>query len=72
MSMAASDYLGSDHVRQAGVTSVVHKRQRIPFRVVRRPYSLSAAPPAGLPRFFEKWWPILKAANIKAENIKAE
>jgi hypothetical protein len=29
MSMAASDYLGSDHFRQAVVASIVHKRQRI-------------------------------------------
>src|SRR5262249_5840476 len=52
MSMAASNYLGSDHGRQAVVASIVHKRPRIPFRVIWRPYSWSAELPAGgLPAF---------------------
>src|SRR5499427_4718902 len=51
MSMAASDYLESDRGRQASVTSVVHKRRGLPFRVISRPYRLSAEPSAGLPTF---------------------
>src|SRR5215469_96131 len=49
MSMAASDYLESDRGRQAGVTSVVHKRPGLPFRVISRPYRLSAELFARLP-----------------------
>src|SRR5262249_26114305 len=49
MSMAASHYLESDHGRQAGVTSVVHKRRGLPFRVISRPYRLSAELSARLP-----------------------
>src|SRR5262249_10204325 len=52
MSMAASDYLRSGHGPPAVVAAIVHKRRGIPFRVISRPYRLSARLSAGgLPRF---------------------
>ena len=42
--------------------------QDIPAREQQTPQALAAQQKAEI----EKWWPILKAANIKAENIKAE
>src|SRR5262249_4671554 len=44
MSMAASDYLASDHGRQAVVAPIVHKRRGLPVRVISRPYRLSGIP----------------------------
>src|SRR5690349_21095878 len=51
MSMAASHYLGSDHGGKPALPRSFTNDEGIPFHVIRRPYSLSAEPSAGLPTF---------------------
>ena len=60
-------------VRAALADATVRQRfadqgQDVPPREQQTPAALAAQQLAEI----EKWWPILKAANIKAENIKAE
>jgi len=54
--------------RRNRAAAIRRSRQDVPPREQQTPAALAAQQQAEI----EKWWPILKAANIKAENIKAE